>query len=247
MFTAPYSPHQIMTRKLESIFSLTGEEKQAFQDLPMRTADFKANQDIVRVGDQPNQCCLILVGFTCVYKLTVKGKRQIMALHVPGDMPDLQSLHLKILDINIASISACTLGYIQHKDLRRLCERYPRFIAAFWRETLIDSSIFREWLLNIGKREAYPRIAHLICELMLRLNAVGLAENNTFAMPVTQEELADATGLTPIHVNRVLKGLRADGLINTEKKQLTIPDWQKIKQAGEFDSLYLHIEKKVAR
>lgn len=246
MTTAPDSPNQIMIRKLDSIFVLTDEEKQALTDLPVQIKNIKTNHDIVRVGDQPAQCCFIVEGFTCVYKVSIEGKRQIMALHVPGDIPDLQSLHLRVLDINIASISPCKLGFIQHKDLNQLFERHPRLAGVFWRETLIYASIFREWLLNIGQREAYSRIAHIICELMLRLKAVGLVENNTFHMPVTQAEIADATGMTPVHVNRVFQALRSDGLIQTDKSRMTIPDWNKIQQAGEFDPLYLHIEKDAA-
>ncbi|HCR98035.1 MULTISPECIES: Crp/Fnr family transcriptional regulator [Halomonas] len=242
MTTAPFSPNHIMIRKLENIFALTSEEKQALMGLPIHTKEIKSNQDIVKVGDQPNQCCLMVEGFTCVNKVSIEGKRQIMALHVPGDIPDLQSLHLRVIDINIASISPCKLGFIQHKDLHQLCERYPRLVAAFWRETLVYASIFREWLLNIGQREAYSRIAHIICELMVRLKTVGLTEGNTFYMPTTQAEIADATGMTPVHVNRVFQALRADGLIITERSRMTIPDWDKLQQAGEFDPLYLHLK-----
>ncbi|AJY51502.1 MULTISPECIES: Crp/Fnr family transcriptional regulator [Halomonadaceae] len=240
-------PHtHLMIRKLESNFTLTAEEKRALQELPVQTQDVKSNQDIVKMGDQPRQCCLLLEGFSCVYKLTLEGKRQIMALHIPGDMPDLQSLHLQVIDINIASLSPCKLGFIQHQDLSLLFERHPRLTAGFWHETLVDASIFREWLLNVGQREGYSRIAHIICELLLRLKAVGLVENeNIFDMPITQAELADATGMTPVHVNRVLQALRNDGLIITNKRKVTIPDWQKLKEAGEFDSLYLHLDKKV--
>ena len=240
------SPHTyLMIRKIESKFSLTAEEKRALQELPVQTQDVKSNQDIVKMGDQPTHCCLLLEGFSCVYKLTLEGKRQIMALHIPGDMPDLQSLHLKVIDINIASISPCKLGFILHQDLHLLFERHPRLTAAFWHETLVDASIFREWLLNVGQREGYSRIAHIICELMLRLKAVGLVdENSTFDMPITQAELADATGMTPVHVNRVLQALRNDGLISTNKRRITIPNWQKLQEAGEFDSLYLHLENK---
>lgn len=236
-----YSPNDLMTRKLESIFTLTEDEKQALQNLPIQIKNIKSHQDIVRIGDSPSQCCLVLEGFACVYKMTIEGKRQILALHVPGDLPDLQSLHLKVLDITIASISPCSLGFIQHDDLRLLCERYPRLVAAFWRETLVHGSIFREWLVNNGQREAYTRIAHLICEFMVRLKAVGLVYDATFYMPATQVELADATGITPVHMNRVLQALRADGLISTESTQMTVPDWQKLKEAGDFDPLYLHL------
>lgn len=234
------SPNLLMIRKLESIFAVTDEEKHALKDLPIQTKELNSDTDIVRIGDQPSQCCLVVEGFICAYKLTLGGKRQILALYVPGDIPDLQSLHLKVLDINIASISTCKLGFIQHEDMQNLCDRHPRLTAAFWRETLVHSSIFREWLLNIGQRSAYSRIAHLICELMLRLNAVGLTEDVTFDLPATQAELADATGMTQVHMNRMLQALKEDGLINIEKRHVTIPNWQKLKEVGEFDSLYLH-------
>lgn len=243
MTTLAPSPNHLMIRKLESIFPLSDEEKQALSALPIQLEDIKTNQDVVRMGDQPSRCCLILDGFTCMYKVTAEGKRQILALYVPGDVPDLQSLHLRVIDINIASISHCRLGFIQHKDLRRICERYPRLTAVFWRETLVHASIFREWLLNNGQRDAYTRTAHLICELMLRLKAVGLTNGETFDMPATQTELADATGMTQVHINRVLQALRADGLISTAKTKMHVPDWSKLKQAGEFDPLYLHLMK----
>ncbi|MDQ7734881.1 Crp/Fnr family transcriptional regulator [Halomonas sp. SpR1] len=242
MPTALSAHTYLMIRKIESNYTLTAEEKLALQKLPVQTVDVKSNQDIVKMGDQPTQCCLLLEGFSCVYKLTLEGKRQIMALHIPGDMPDLQSLHLQVIDINIASLSPCKLGFIQHHDLHLLFEHHPRLINSFWHETLVDASIFREWLLNVGQREGYSRIAHVICELLLRLKAVGLVEDNSFHMPISQAELADATGMTPVHVNRVLQALRNNGLIITNRRQITIPDWQKLQEAGGFDSLYLHLK-----
>lgn len=243
MIAGTHAPQILMIRKLDSIFLLSDEERRALQEVPVQVTALKADQDIVRIGDRPTQCCLLLEGFTCVYKLTSEGKRQIMALHVPGDMPDLQSLHLTVMDNSVATMCPCTVGFIQHEDLRRVCERYPRITAAFWRETLVDAAIFREWLLNIGRREAYPRMAHFLCEFLLRLKVVGLAENDTFTLPLTQAELADAIGTSTVHVNRVLQALRADGLIRTKGAQVIIPDWEKLKEAGEFDPLYLHLEK----
>lgn len=241
MRAVPLSPNTLMIRKLDSIFTLSDEEKQALQDLPIQVTALKADKDIVRIGDRPSQSCMILEGFTCAYKLTSEGKRQILALHVPGDIPDLQSLHLKVMDISLAPISPCTAGFIQHEDLYRICERYPRITAAFWRETLVDASIYRDWLLNIGQRGAYPRVAHLLCEFLVRLNVVGLVENGTFDLPITQAELADATGISSVHMNRVFQALRASGLIQTDRTQVSIPDWEKLKEAGEFDPLYLHL------
>lgn len=241
MTVGPHSPNILMVRKLESIFILTDEEKQALQDLPIKIIALKPDQDIVSIGDSPSQCCLILEGFTCVYKVTSEGNRQILALNVPGDLPDLQSLHLRALDISIAPLSPCVVGFIQHEDIRRVCDRYPRLTGALWRETLVHASISREWLLNNGQRDAYSRIAHLFCEFLMRLKAVGLAEDDTFDLPVTQIELADATGMSSVHMNRVLQALRANGLLQNTRTQVTIPDWEKLKEVGEFDPLYLHL------
>jgi CRP-like cAMP-binding protein len=148
-----------LIRKVESIFALTQDERQALEKLPMQLAVIKENQDIVREGDRPSRSFVILSGFTCTYKVTKDGKRQIMTFDIAGDMPDLQSLHLRMLDSSIGSLSTCRVGFITHEDLRDLCDRYPRITAAFWRETLIEAAIFREWLLNVGQRQAYSRVA----------------------------------------------------------------------------------------
>ncbi|MGY6563773.1 Crp/Fnr family transcriptional regulator [Halomonas sp. KM-1] len=242
MNVEPHQPNELMIRKLDSIFPLSDEEIGALRHLPILVKALKADREIVGIGERPAQSCLILEGFTCAYKLSHLGKRQIMALHVPGDMPDLQSLHLAVMDMSIASISACTVGFIQHEDLRRLCDQNPRLTAAFWRETLVDASIYREWLLNVGQRDAYTRMAHLVCEILMRLKAVGLVEKWSFQWPITQEKLADALGISAVHVSRTLQALRADGLIQIEKTQVSVPDWEKLKEAGEFDPLYLHLQ-----
>lgn len=241
MTTNGKAPNTLMIRKLESIFPLSDEEKQTLADLPIHVTRFRPDQDIVRIGDRPFQSCLLLEGFTCVYKLTAEGKRQIVAFHVPGDIPDLQSLHLKVMDNSVATVSPCTLGFIPHEALHDICNRYPRITAAFWRETLVDGSIFREWMTGIGRREAYNRMAHLLCELLLRLKAVGLVEDETFDLPLTQNELADAIGASAVHVNRVLQELRGDGLIRSKGAQVQILDWEGLKAAGDFDPLYLHL------
>jgi CRP-like cAMP-binding protein len=234
-----YNP---MIRKLESIFTLTDDERQALEALPMQLAVIKDHQDIVREGDRPSRSCLILSGFTATYKITGGGKRQIVSFGIPGDIPDLQSLHLKVLDISISTVSQYRVGFITHDDLRDLCTRYPRIAAAFWRETLIEGAIFREWVTNVGRREAYSRMAHLLCELLVRLRAVGLAEDTSCDLPITQGEFADALGITTVHVNRVLKELRADGLVELKGDWLNIPDWDRLKEVGEFDPTYLHLE-----
>ncbi|MGF9757070.1 Crp/Fnr family transcriptional regulator [Microvirga sp. 0TCS3.31] len=238
-FHPDYNP---MIRKIESIFTLNDDERQALQSLPMQVMAIKADQDIVREGDRPSRSCLILSGFACTYKVTAQGKRQIVSFNLPGDVPDLQSLHLKVLDNSVGTISPCSVGFIPHEALRDVCTRYPRIAAAFWRETLIDAAIFREWVMNVGRRETYNRMAHVLCELLVRLRAVGLAEGYSCDLPITQAEFADAIGVTNVHVNRVLQQLRADGLIELSGDRLNILDWEKLKQVGEFDPTYLHLE-----
>ncbi|WP_231489638.1 Crp/Fnr family transcriptional regulator [Billgrantia saliphila] len=231
----------LMILKLEGVFTLTGEERQALHDLPMRVVVLKTNQDIVHIGECPLQSFLVLEGFASSYKLTADGVRQIVALHIPGDAPDLQTLHLKRIDCSFASISPCKVGFFQLDDLRRICERHPRLSAAFWRETLVDASILREWVVNVGRRDAYTRVAHLLCEFLVRLKAVGLVENSAFDFPITQANLADATGISAVHMSRALKALREDGLIQTRRMHLAVPDWAKLVNAGDFDPFYLHL------
>jgi CRP-like cAMP-binding protein len=238
-FHADYNP---LIRRLESIFALTDDERQALDSLPMQVTVIKGNQDIVREGDRPSRCCLLLSGFACTYKVTAQGRRQIVSFNIAGDIPDLQSLHLRILDNSIGTLTSCSVGFIIHEDMREICSRYPRIAAAFWREALIDAAIFREWMTSMGQREAYSRIAHLLCEMLVRLRAVGLVEDHACDLPITQAEFADALGLTPVHVNRVLQQLRADGLIELKGTRLNIPDWEKLKEVGEFDPTYLHLE-----
>ncbi|MBA2779174.1 Crp/Fnr family transcriptional regulator [Billgrantia kenyensis] len=240
-----HSPHMI-SRRLESIFPITDEESQAFKELPVQVVALKADRDIVSIGDRPHQCCMVLEGFTCVYKLSQAGKRQIMALHLPGDIPDLQSLHLAVMDNSIATISPCTVGFIQHADLRRICECYPRLASALWRETLVDAALMREWLLNIGQRDSFTRTAHLLCELQMRLRAVALINGPAFDLPITQEQMADAVGISTVHMNRVFQALRARSLIKRCKSEVTILDWQELQEAGEFEPHYLHLREAVA-
>src|SRR5215207_4142247 len=240
---ASLHPHDNpLIRTLGSVFALTEDERQALEALPMQVMVIKDDQDIVRMGDRPSRSCLILSGFAATYKVTAGGKRQIVSFAIAGDIPDLQSLHLKTLDTSIATISTCRVGFIPHEALREISTRYPRIGAALWRETLIDAAIFREWVMNVGQREAYQRMAHVLCELLVRLRAVGLVEDHACDLPITQSEFADAIGTSNVHVNRVLQELRAEGLIELKGDRLFVPDWDRLKQMGEFDPTYLHLE-----
>jgi CRP-like cAMP-binding protein len=232
-----------LVRHLESVATLSHDEKCALVNLPMQVVDIKTDQEIVREGDRPTRSCLILEGLACTFKHTGDGKRQIMAFHIPGDIPDLQSLYLAVLDSSLGTITPCKVAFIQHQALRDLCARQPGIATALWRTSLIDASIFREWVTNVGRREAYSRVAHLLCETLVRLTAVGLAADHACELPITQSELADATGMTTVHVNRTLQDLRGDGLISLNGGKLKALSWEGLKRAGDFDPTYLHLER----
>ncbi len=230
-----------LLRKLESIVDdLTAEEREALLGLPMMVRDVHADQDIVRDGDQPSQCCLILEGLAFRYKLAGDDRRQILAFHIPGEMPDLLSLHLKTLDHSIAALTPARLGFIQHRALFTLMAEFPRLAGMLWRETLIDAAIFREWMVGMGRRKAPSRIAHLLCEMYVRLDGIGLAQDATVPLRVTQDEIGDALGLSAVHTNRALQYLRSEDYITFDGRNLTIHDWDGLAQEGEFDATYLH-------
>ncbi len=234
----------MLVRKLESIADLSAEEREAILGLPLRTQALQAKQDIVREGDRPSQCCLILNGWACRYKLLGEGRRQILSLHIPGDVPDLQSLHLHTMDHSLGTLTKATLAFIPHDALRALTVRFPNVAAVLWRDTLIDAATFREWMTGMGRRDAYERIAHLFCELYLKQEAVGLATEHRCQIPLTQIELSDALGLTPVHFNRVLKEMREKRLIAMKAGTLAIEAWDELARACEFDPTYLHLVKR---
>lgn len=236
----------VLIRKLESIGTLSEEERQAIQSLPMRIHILGARQDIVRDGEQPTQCCLILDGWVCRYKLLSQGKRQILSFHVAGDMPDLQGLHAHTMDYGLSTVKHATVAFIARESLRELTARFPSLATLLWRDTLLDAAVVRAWMTGMGRRTAFERIGHLFCELYLKLRAVGLAGDYRCPLPVTQMDLADALGLTPVHINRVLREMRSRALITLRHQTLVIEAWDDLLQASEFDPTYLYLEMRAA-
>jgi len=227
-------------RKLRASTDLDEGDIAAIQALPVRIKELPANTAIVQEGDRPSQCCLMIKGFAVRSKTTDRGKRQILSVHISGDVPDLQSLHLHVMDHDFKTLSKGTVGFIPHDALRALTRSRPVVAEALWRETLIDAAIFREWIVNVGRRSANERLAHFIMEMRRRLELVGLASNGHFELPMTQQDLADAVGLTPVHVNRVIKALRTGGLLEFRKHVVTLGDAEELMKLGDFDDMYLH-------
>ena len=235
------SEHARLIRKLETVAALSDLEKEAIATLPLRLKAFEANSDLTSEGETPSECCLVLEGLVCRYKLLGAGQRQIMSLHLPGDIPDLQSLHLVVMDHTLGALTAGRAAYMPHAAVRDLTDRFPNITAAFWRETLIDASVTREWLAGVGRRSARQRIAHLICEVFVRSRALHLSEAHHFELPVTQAELGDALGLSTVHVNRILQDLRREELITWRGKSIVVRDWDRLQLSGDFEPAYLHL------
>jgi len=234
------SQSSALIRKLRTTTDLDDDDIAAIERLPMVPRDIPAQEAIVREGDRPGQSCLLVEGFACRSKTADQGRRQILSIHIAGDIPDLQSLHLKVMDHDVTTLCRCKVAFIPHDALRSLCRERPAVAEALWRETLVDAAVFREWIVNVGRRPAPQRLAHLISELRERLRLVGLSTDDEFQLPMTQLDLADALGLTPVHVNRVLQVLRKDGLLEFRRQVVSLSDADRLMRLGDFDSLYLH-------
>ncbi|MBX9777624.1 MAG: Crp/Fnr family transcriptional regulator [Xanthobacteraceae bacterium] len=231
-----------LLRKLQSIGDPTDAERKAFVELRPTIRVLDAQEDIVREGQQPSIVCLILEGFACRYATVPSGRRQILSLHIPGDIPDLQSLFIKVMDHNLATLVPTKVALIPHAAMRNLIDRNHRVAHLLWRDSLVDAAIFRKWIVGIGRRSAYARFAHLVCEFAMRMHAVGLMEKDVCAMPFTQADIADALGLSSVHVSRVLSRLRKEGLFTWSDGVLTIRNWPRLQKAAEFDPSYLQLD-----
>lgn len=230
-----------LASKLERNGELDPVELDAVKGLPARIVEVAADQSLVREGDRPTHSTMILHGVGCTSRTLANGRRQISALHVKEDIPDLLSLHLAVIDSDVSVLTPAVVALIDHADLRRLCDAHPRVADILWRITLVDAAIYRQWVTNVGQRHAEQRIAHLFLEMMTRLEAVGLSDGRRCAFPLTQTDLSEATGLSTVHVNRSLQSLRGRGLIELERGFLTLPMRREIEQFAEFSSAYLHL------
>jgi CRP-like cAMP-binding protein len=231
-----------MFKKLRLWMRLDEDDKKAVLSLPHKVQRLGREQYIVRDGEKPIHSCLLLSGFAYRHKITGDGGRQVMSIHMKGDVVDLQNSLLRRSDHNVQALTSIQVALIPVEAVQDLAFTRPTVGKAMWYETLVDASIFREWTLNVGRRVAIKRTAHLLCEFALRLEAAGLGEQCDYQLPMTQDQLADALGLTPVHVNRTLQALQKDGLIERSKRSVKIGNWENLAAVGDFDSNYLHFE-----
>jgi CRP-like cAMP-binding protein len=234
---------QPMVNRLRYWHALDAGDCAAVLALPHAVRSFQPHHYIVREYDRATHSCVLLSGFAVRSKIVAGGARQICSVHMKGEMVDLQNSLLGKADHSVQMLTAGKAATIPRADVERLAFERPAVGKAMWIDTLVDASIFREWIANVGRRDARTRISHLLCELALRLKVAGLGEQTNYDVPLTQEQLADSTGLTSVHVNRTIRALERDGLIDRiHPRSITIGDWKKLADAGDFNSNYLHLK-----
>jgi CRP-like cAMP-binding protein len=232
---------ETLVRKLSRYVELSREEEETIRSLPSHVQDYGKGENLVREGTSPTESALLMVGMAFRYRDLANGTRQIMALHIPGDFVDLHSFVLQPMDHSVAALVPARVARVPHERLAWVLGRHPRLARALMWDLALDAATYREWMVGLGRRDAYERIAHLLCELYYRMRMVGLLRGQGFKLPLSQPELGDAMGLSAVHVNRSLQALRSDGLVVTEKLRVTIPDIKKLSAAAGFDPAYLRL------
>lgn len=228
-------------RKLEGLVALSDVDRAMLERISASPRYVSPQTDLVCEGNRPDGVFLILEGMAGRLKHRANGARQIMAFLVPGDLCDLDVALLARMDHTITTLSACRVVRIPPETVAELMEHHSQLARALRMSTLVDEATLREWLVNIGCRSALERIAHLFCELLVRLQAVGLASEDSYDLPITQMDLADTTGLSNVHVNRVLQELRRQGVIALKSRRLQILDLPRLRTIAEFKPNYLHL------
>ena len=237
----PTNPLQGLVDVLELRSILSDDDRQAILALPCTLKSLSPGSYAVREGEPPTGCGVLVSGFAYRQKLTGDGGRQILSIHLPGEALDFQNIFLNVADHSVQMLTRCQLAVIPRADIQRIVRSSASIGHAILVNILVDASIFREWVLNVGRRDAKSRLAHVLCELAVRLDAHGLAEDMGYHLPMTQAELADSLGLTPVHLNRVIRSLELDGLINRSKRDISFPDWERMRDIADFNDRYLHL------
>jgi CRP-like cAMP-binding protein len=232
----------LIKRKLGSYCAIGEDDLAAIAALPHVVRTLEANAYLVREGQRPEHCIFLISGLAFRQKLTVEGARQIVSLHIPGDFVDLQHLFLKEADHNVQTLTRAEVALLQIEALQELALTRPAIGKAMWIDALVDASIFREWVVNVGRRDAMARVAHVLCEFSARMDAAGFVSDGPHQLPITQEQLADCVGLTPVHVNRTLRKLAEAGLIDRVRRHPNVTNWDALRRTADFNPRYLHLD-----
>ena len=231
----------LLILKLRARHDLSPEEESALRSMRWAERTYERNQVMVRSGDVLDHSILLLRGFVLRSKITKDGARQILETNVAGDFVDLHGFILKRLEHEVSGASRCDVAMVPHDELARVTGCFPRLTRVLWFQTLVDASIHREWMLVLGKKRSRARIAQFFAEMQIRLGLVGLADESGYTLPFSQVELADITGMTPVHLNRCLKELRESGIVTYRNGRVEIHDLARLARDAQFDPSYLYI------
>lgn len=233
--------------QLASRLHLSLDDARTVAALITRVEPIRSRTDIVRQGERAEWSVMLLDGYACRYKVGSHGQRQIVSFHFPGEIVEVHVGARAAADHGLAALTRCRVAKIRHSAIPDLFAQHPAMAHVFWAEAIADAAIALEWVMTIGRRDGPARVAHLFCELATRMQAIGRCDNGSFEFPVTQVDLADATGMTPIHMNRVLHRLRADGILSLHRHCVTIHYWVRLCRIGDFDPSYLGLEVDIRR
>lgn len=231
----------MLKARLSGFHPIAPEATAAIDRLQWSMRTYEPSEYVLRHGERPKVCTLLLKGFLYRHKIVANGGRQIVALALPGDLLDVQQLTLSQADHNIQALTEATVANCRAEDVITCARTHSGIAIALWHLALIEASITREWIANIGRRDAQSRTAHLLCELAVRCDAAGLGAPDAFELPMTQEQLGDTLGLTAVHINRTLRSLEVRGAITRDKRSIAVTDWRALREIGDFSADYLHL------
>jgi CRP-like cAMP-binding protein len=235
------SSHNPLVAKLSHFAPLSDDEVGVLEALCSKEERVNAGVNLVDEGSTPRQGFVITRGLACRYRLLADGERQILTHLLPGDFYDLHAFLLRVADHSVVTMVPTRLATIEQAKVFDIIEDYPRLGAALWWSAMQEAAILRERIVMLGRRNARARIAHLFCELLWRHRAIGLSEDHSLQLPLTQADIADTLGLTKVHVNRALQRLRRDGLITLAHRRLTIHDIDRLQSLAQLNQDYLHL------
>jgi len=240
-FNGVIGEFDLFIQKLRARHHLSGEEEAALREMRWSDRRFGRHEVMVRAGEKLEHSMLLLSGFVLRRKFTAEGEQQILEINVTGDFIDLHGFILQRLDHEIVAASSCDIALVPHSELKRVTETFPRLGRILWFQTLIDAAINREWTLVLGKKRSRARVAQLFCEMHTRLGIVDQSDASGYALPFNQQELADITGMTPVHLNRCLKELRDAELVTYRSGKVSLLNLAALAQSAQFDPGYLHL------
>lgn len=230
---------ELLFLRLKEHDDLSAEEKQVLNASISQERGFAAGQDIVTAGSRPGHSSVLVEGFAARYKLLADGGRQITAIHITGDFVDLHAFLLKTMDHGVVALSPCRVAFCEHQSLQAITQAYPHLTRMLWLSTVVDGAIHREWIVAMGRRSKRGHLAHVLCELFVRLRSVQRVVGASFSFPLSQSGMADVLGLSVVHMNCVIQSLRREKLISWVGHTVTILDWERLQEVAEFDPTYL--------